>query len=102
MLKFFIATLLSCAALASTSAALAASHFGAAPSGGAGSQSLSNTNGTKSPDRDFGKDRAADRTGTKSKSSLNSNGVKSTDRDKGLARAADRRHRPHRKTQAHK
>ena len=102
MRKYFIATLISVAALGSANVALAAGQFGGAPSGGNGSHAVTNSNGTKSVDRDLGKDRAADRAATKSKSSLNSNGIKSLDRDKGLARAADRRHRANRKTQPRK
>ena len=99
MRKFFIATLISVAALGPAGVALAAGQSSGAHSGGNGLHAATNSNGSKSVDRDFGKDRAADRAKTKSKSSLNSNGKKSLDRDKGLARAADRRNRVHRKTQ---
>ena len=60
--------------------------------------SSTNSNGKRSSDRDFGRERAADRVGSKSKAksyrakskaAANSNRIKSLDKDKGRERAAD-------------
>lgn len=93
MAKFLISVVVSLAALSAGSLASAAGQGGGASHGtGAG---MTNSNNIKATDRDFGKERAADRTKvkTKYKAALNSNGTKSNDKDKGKDRAADRRHR---------
>lgn len=70
--------------------------FGGASAAHVSGQGITNSNGPNSHDRDFGKNRAADRksdhksTTKKAKAKTNSNGVKALDRDKGLDRAVDR------------
>lgn len=96
MRKLFIATVVSMAALGATSMAIAAGHDGGAPGGSQGTHEAAiNSNGMKSTDRDFGKDRAEDRAGVKSQAALNANGIKSAHRETGKAHAAVRHHRHH-------
>ena len=55
---------------------------------------MAHTNGPNAADRDFGMDRASDRShaSVSAKSTLNSNAPTSADRDHGRDRAADRAH----------
>lgn len=56
---------------------------------------LANTNGPAAMDRDFGKDRASDRSRMRlnARSASISNGLHAADRDRGRDRASDRAHR---------
>ncbi|HEX3363739.1 hypothetical protein [Phenylobacterium sp.] len=69
-------------------------NFGGMSAGHMSAMGLAQTNGPNATDRDFGADRASDRTqaSVKAKSTSNSNAPTSADRDHGRDRAADRAH----------
>jgi hypothetical protein len=93
MRKLLLTALISIASLSVMGQALAKGTVAGGSQGGR--ESAANSNGLKSTDRDFGKDRAADRAQIKDKKKtfLNANGVKSVSKAKGKARAGARHHR---------
>ena len=70
-------------------------NFGGLSASHMTSAGMMHTNGLGASDRDFGRDRASDRTSTSgsARSMLSSNRLGAADRDHGRDRAADRAHR---------
>jgi hypothetical protein len=68
-------------------------NFGGMSSSHMSTLGRDHTNGPGAIDRDFGADRASDRSHASLKTNLSSNSVSSTDRDHGRDRASDRAHR---------
>lgn len=93
MRKFLISALTSVVSLSAVGLASAANPVGGA-SHGTGAAST-NSDGIRSTERNFGKERTGHRIGIKAKEKAvsNSNGTKSLDKDKGKDRAANRHHR---------
>ena len=93
MRKLLLTALISIASLSVMGEALAKGPVAGGSQGGR--ESVANSNGIKSTDRDFGKDRAADRAQIKdkNKTSSSANGGKSLNKAKGKARAGARHRR---------